>query len=59
MSLKEKMLELALFFDTVGYQGVWAAVFEEDTLIQKFLTRLNFVPLGTNSGMVVFEHKVD
>ena len=57
--MRVKMEELAIFFKTLGYENVWAAVPETNELIQKFLTRLKFEPLGQANGMVVFGYKGD
>lgn len=59
LALREKMEELAIFFKVLGYENVWAAVPEGDTLIQKFLTRLKFEQLGTANSMVVYGYKGD
>jgi len=48
--------EIAKFVDTVGYEGLWAAVDEEDTFINKIANRFGFTKIGAADGLNVYEY---
>jgi hypothetical protein len=49
--------DLLEFVETVGYDGLYAAVYQGDKKIQKFLDRLGFKYSGKSQDLLVYQIK--
>ena len=56
LQAKEKLEDITQFLETVGYQGLWVAIYPEDELTNKFVKKLNFEFIGVFETLNVY-HK--
>ncbi len=54
--MSNTLIDLVEFTDTVGYEGLWAAVKPEDTFMAKLAKRLDFAMIGHSDGWDVYEY---
>lgn len=52
-----KVQELWEFFSTVGYEGMFIAIDPTNKVLNKFVLRLGFKPLGTADGLSVYQYE--
>ena len=55
--MQHRLDELATFFKTIGYGGVFTAVEPKDKKIIRLLNKLDFVFQGQADGLYVFQYR--
>ena len=44
------------FIDTVGYEGLWAAIERDNSFVRKIAVRFGFSRIGESEGLVIYEY---
>ncbi len=56
--LQYKLEDWWEFFQTWGYNGIWAAIDPNDKKMKRLVTKLEFVYRGSSNGMDIYQYGV-